>query len=169
MTPSEFKRLIMACSDTMWQVAASMMQSPSDAQDVVADTVEKLWRSRSRLDEVENCCGYIVTATRRTALDALRSSQRRGPSIDIDDLPGLGDDTVSNPQDNLERISELELVRDMMARLPDNQRKVIELTAFRGLDNTEVATVTGLSVENVRVLLSRGRSKLRSAYRKFYE
>lgn len=168
MTPSDFKKLILECSDAMWQAAASMMQSQAEAQDVIADTVEKLWRSHQRLDEVENLKGYVIIAVRRTALDAIRSANRKGAFLGIDDLPAMAPDPLLSPQQKLELEGELELVRDMMNHLPANQRRVLELTAFRGLDNSEVATATGLSVENVRVLLSRGRAKLRAAYRNFY-
>lgn len=168
MTASEFKQMIMDCSDIMWQAAASMMQSQSEAQDVVADTVEKLWRVRERLPEVENVKGYVVTAVRRTALDVIRTQTRRGTMLDLEEAPALRADPAYDPQQKLERLSELELLRDIIAALPRNQRRVMELTAFRGLDNGEVARVTGLSIENVRVLLSRGRARLREAYRRFY-
>lgn len=158
----------MNCSDIMYRTAAAIMQSSTDAQDVVADTVEKLWRIQSRLDEVENLQGYIVRAVRNTALDTLRSPAHRKETLDLDSLPALAPDPALTPHQQLERRNELELLRDMMARLPANQRSVLELTAFRGLNNAEVAAATGLTIENVRVLLSRGRSKLRIAYRNFY-
>lgn len=169
MTPTDFKQLFTACQSMMWQVAASMMQSPSEAQDVVADTVEKLWHIREKLDEIENVKGYVMTTVRRTALDALRSRNRKGHTVDVEEMPALLPDPALTPHEQLERTSELELVVDMMRLLPENQRKVLELTAFRGLDSAEVVEVTGLSIENVRVLLSRARSKLRTAYRQFYK
>ncbi len=44
MTPSEFKDLLAEMSESLWKAAAALMPSPEEAQDVVADTVEKLCR-----------------------------------------------------------------------------------------------------------------------------
>lgn len=168
MTTGEFKRLITSCSDTLWHVAASMMQSPEEAQDVISDTIEKLWKVNHRLDKVDNQEGYVVTALRRTALDALRKKSGKGERIALEDNMFYYADAELTPLDNLERISELELLKDMIHLLPGKQKTVLELTAFNGLSNAEVAEIVNLSIENVRVLLSRARFKLRNAYRKFY-
>lgn len=146
-----------------------MMQSPAEAQDVVADTVEKMWRMRDRLGELDNPQGYVVKSVRTTALDALRARNRRGSTLELEDVPSLTLDSSLSPVERIERVSELELVKDMMKLLPDNQRRVLELSAFRGLDVAEVVQVTGFSEGNVRVLLTRARSKLRKAFRQFYK
>lgn len=55
-------------------------------------------------------------------------------------------------------------VLKLMRLLPETQRKVVELSSVRGLSNAEITDITGLSDENVRVLLSRGRRRLRELY-----
>lgn len=157
MTPSEFKDLLAEMSDSLWKAAAALMPSPEEAQDVVADTVEKLWAQRKRLKEVENVRGYAVTAVRRTALDALRARARH-PQADIDNV------ALPVSDRSVDGASDLRLVQELMQTLPDNQRLVIEMTAYQQLDADEICERTGLSLANVRVLLSRGRKKLRDAF-----
>lgn len=160
MTSIEFKNLLSEMSESLWKTAAALMPSPEEAQDVVADTVEKLWSQRKRLKEVENVHGYVVTAVRRTALDALRYRARH-PQADIDNVALPVSDRV------LDGTSDLELVRKLMCKLPDNQRLVLEMTAFQQLEVNEICQRTGLSCSNVRVLLSRARKKLREDFAQY--
>ena len=67
-------------------------------------------------------------------------------------------------EERIDARGDLARVRDLMTRLPENQRLVLTLSAMEGLSNKEIESETGLSKENVRVLLSRGRSKLRSMF-----
>jgi RNA polymerase sigma-70 factor (ECF subfamily) len=52
-------------------------------------------------------------------------------------------------------------VEQLLPELPDAQRDVVVLRDVEGLDAAEVATVLGITDGNQRVLLHRGRAKLR--------
>jgi RNA polymerase sigma-70 factor, ECF subfamily len=53
-------------------------------------------------------------------------------------------------------------LKDALARLPDRQRVIVGLRDIEGLSAEEVCDLLDLSQENQRVLLHRGRSKLRA-------
>ena len=55
----------------------------------------------------------------------------------------------------------LQRIRECMARLPDSQRKVLEMRVFENIPYPEIARRTGLSEINVRVKLSVARKKLK--------
>jgi RNA polymerase sigma-70 factor (ECF subfamily) len=57
----------------------------------------------------------------------------------------------------------LATVRTAIAGLGEPQRTVVTLRDVEGLSNEEVAQLTGLSQGNVRVVLHRGRAKVRAA------
>ncbi|MGA8295453.1 MAG: RNA polymerase sigma factor [Acidimicrobiales bacterium] len=54
-------------------------------------------------------------------------------------------------------------VRRAIVELPDSQRQVVTLRDAEGLSSSEVCEVLGISEANQRVLLHRGRSRVRSA------
>ncbi len=56
-----------------------------------------------------------------------------------------------------------ERIKHAMAGLPDRQRLIVGLRDVDGLSSREVCGLLGLSRENERVLLHRGRSRLRAA------
>ena len=69
-------------------------------------------------------------------------------------------------QDVVERLlarETLGLVREAIARLPVRQRDVVVLRDVEGWDPPEVCDALGLSEGNQRVLLHRGRSRVREA------
>ena len=158
MNPEEFKSLLSEMAGLLWQSAAAIMPTQADAQDVVSDAVEKLWRNRERMAGLENPRGFMITVVKRTALDALRHQQ-----VDIDVTPA----SAAVDEESVEKASDLALVRQLMLHLPDNQRLVLEMSVFMQLDIEEICSRTGLSTTNVRVLLSRGRKRLRKDFAKY--
>ena len=59
------------------------------------------------------------------------------------------------------RKENLERIKQCLARLPDKQRKVLEMKVFDNKSYPEIALLTGLSETNVRVKLSNARKNLK--------
>lgn len=53
-------------------------------------------------------------------------------------------------------------LEDGLAELPERQRTIVTLRDVHGLSSDEVCSLLGLSAGNQRVLLHRGRSRLRA-------
>lgn len=51
-------------------------------------------------------------------------------------------------------------------RLPDRERELIALKFYSGMNNREIATMTGISESNVGTILHRSISKLREEFAK---
>jgi RNA polymerase sigma-70 factor (ECF subfamily) len=58
-------------------------------------------------------------------------------------------------------------LRAALAHLPDRQRLIVGLRDIEGLSAEEVCDALDLSQENQRVLLHRGRSRLRAALEQY--
>ena len=59
-------------------------------------------------------------------------------------------------------------IEDGLAQLPERQRTVVTLRDVHGLSSDEVCSILGLSASNQRVLLHRGRSRLRAHLELYY-
>lgn len=68
----------------------------------------------------------------------------------------------TSPEAALSHAETLKLVRETIAVLPPAQRAVVTLRDLEGLDSDEVCVILELTPGNQRVLLHRGRSKLRA-------
>ncbi len=128
---------------------------PSEADDVVQRTFLDVWRNASRYDPAERFTGWLFTIARRRAIDSLRS--RRHEVVDVDQARHLvGEDG----RETAERYADAADVRAAVARLPEHERRVIELAYFSGLSQTEIATAIGAPLGTVKARASRGIRRL---------
>lgn len=162
MTEEEILRSVMPFKATLFAHALSILKNQSKAADCLQEVYCRLWEHRQRLDGLDNPKAYCITAVRRQAVDVLR---RRRESIEGDPPPDT-DSCSPNPHQLLEQRDDLRQLNLLLQSLPPRQREVVEMSGISGLSNTEIEEATGLTGDNVRVLLSRGRKKLRELFEK---
>ena len=73
------------------------------------------------------------------------------------------------PERRLLSLETRDRLREALAQLPERQRVIVSLRDVEGLSAEEVCGLLGLSQENQRVLLHRGRSRLRTALENYFE
>lgn len=166
MNERQFRERILPLHRMMYAYALAIVRNDNDAQDCVQEAFTRLWESRRRLDSVENHASYALSVVRNVAVNSL--SVRKGEVSDIAELHIDTPDADALPDRLLEAKDDLGRIEALMDLLPDNQRRVIALSSVAGLTNDEIMRVTGFSSENVRVLLSRGRKKLREMFHKIH-
>ncbi|GAA1567620.1 RNA polymerase sigma factor [Kribbella sancticallisti] len=132
--------------------------SPDDAADIVAETMLVAWR---RIDEVpadDTARLYLYGVARRVLANHRRGQVRRDKLAErlrsqlaevTPDLASLADSTA--------------VIQDGLAQLSDDDRELILLTAWDGLDPREAAVVLGVPSRTVRTRLHRARARLRKA------
>ena len=76
---------------------------------------------------------------------------------------------VDTPERNLLAAEAFALVRAAMSELPEQQRVVVALRDVEGYESSEVCALLGLTMANQRVLLHRGRARIREALVGYYE
>jgi RNA polymerase sigma-70 factor (ECF subfamily) len=73
------------------------------------------------------------------------------------------------PERRLLSLEAREEVKEALAQLPERQRLIVVLRDVEGLSAEEVCELLALSQENQRVLLHRGRSRLRAFLEQYLE
>jgi len=155
MTEQEFRQKVLPLQRQMYGIALRMGIPPDDAADAVQETQIRLWRRRNGIPEDEKELRlYCLTAFRNECISMLRRSK---PTVELDEAAELrGDEAeMTEYRDTRHRIEVL------IDTLPAGQSRIIRLSGFGGLDNSEIAEATGQTENNVRQLLSRGRRRLR--------
>lgn len=130
--------------------------APVDAEDLVQGTLARAL-SKQHLFDGTNLKGWLGTMLHNQYVSEVRSSQRRGPTLPVDDVVNALPAHCSTGVDRL-------MVRDMeraLAALPTEQRQAIMLVALEGMTYEEAASVLALPVGTVRSRLSHGRDALR--------
>lgn len=137
-------------------VAGRILRDREAAEDAAGEALIKCWRNWDRARDPKL---YILTATRRAALDALR--RRRLIAL----VPLPPDDACPIAAEGPHvAASEAETARELaaaLARLNPNQRAALWLFAVEGLSWQQAATHLGTTPWMVRNWLYRARRELR--------
>lgn len=157
MTEKEFTHTILPLAKNVYSFALNMIGNPDDSADITQDVMLKLWISRDDLRHVSSPKAWALKITRNLCLDWLKKQK---PTYDEQEAirnGGCDRDMIAQ----LEAQETAEMVRNVIDTLPDNQREVMILREIEELEFDEIAQITGLTTNNIRVLLSRGRAEVR--------
>jgi RNA polymerase sigma factor (sigma-70 family) len=142
-------------------LAQRMLGNRADAEDVLQLTFVAAWTGRDAFDPQRGTmAGWLLGIARRKAVDRLRSAARDGRVTDSVRAQLAPPDNRENP----ERIVDRLVVADELGRLPEEQRRALELAFFDDLTHPQIAAVTGLPLGTVKSHLRRGMDRLRKGW-----
>lgn len=126
-------------------------ETPDDAADVIADTFLIAWRRLEAVPHGDQARLWLYGVARRVLANHHRSQRRRSTLADR----LRADLAVSfHPP---EYAGELAEVAAVFRGLPDNERELLALAGWEGLDAGQIAAVLGCSRNAVRIRLHRAR------------
>jgi RNA polymerase sigma-70 factor (ECF subfamily) len=145
-------------SGPVYSVALRVLHDSGQAEDVMQEIFLQLWRNPEAFLHGRGSLGaWLVVVARNRAIDVLR---RRKPTDSVDDV------VLASPCDisaEAERNGMMEKVRVILADLPEEQRKSLELAYFEGLSHSEIASRTGDPLGTVKTRIRLGLMSLRKA------
>ena len=125
-------------SRMVYSVAIRVLNDSSEAEDVMQETFIRVWQNPGAFTAGRGSLGgWLMVVARNRAIDKLRRRKPTDPA-DMFTLP-----SSINLARESERVFLLEKVRNVMAGLPEEQRKAIELAFFEGRTHSEIAEKTG--------------------------
>jgi RNA polymerase sigma-70 factor (ECF subfamily) len=157
-----FRLLVERHIDRAYALALRILGNRADAEDIVQDTLLKIWNNRGRW---ESGRAKFSTWLYRVVTNRCIDIRRLPRSEDIDQVPEVADGqptAIATIQQN-EVSSALE---DAMQRLPEQQRIALILSYHEGMNNSDIAEVMRTTVSAVESLLKRGRQRLRELLRR---
>ena len=167
-----FGELVDRYHPAMLRLARSMLPSAAVAEEAVQDTWMAVVRGIERFEGRSSLKTWLfrILANRARSTGAKEqrdSSNPLGPAVDAAcfDVDGAWLHPVApwqeQSEDRLDAARFAPLVRSALDQLPARQRAVVVLRDVDGLSSDEVCTVLALTPGNQRLLLHRGRSRLR--------
>ena len=144
----------------MHAVAFRVTRAERLAEEVVQDALMAVWREPARFDPARGSLGpWLLTLTRYKAIDAVRREavvRRHTADVDLE-LRQAPDDVHDEAWLGIRR----QRLGEAIARLPDDQRRALELAFLGGLTHVEVAEREGIPLGTAKTRIRTALLKLR--------
>lgn len=164
MTKEEFKTSVLPTKGKLFRLAVTMLNSRQEAEDTIQDAYLKLWNMREELSKYNSIEALAVTMTKNLCLDKLRSYRNRKQNDSGLENVQISTGRRYDPSEHVELSDKMKDIHAIIQKLPDRQRLVIHLRDIEQYSYEEIAGITGLKVNNIRVALSRARKSVRKEY-----
>lgn len=164
--------LVARYQQPMLRLACSMVPNQAVAEEAVQDTWLGVVRGIERFEGRSSLKTWLF----RILVNRARSAGSREPAdASIESLQAVDparfdsqgqwadplDHWTEESDDRLDAATWVPVLRSALDELPPRQRQVVMLRDVEGLSHDEACAVLGISVGNQRILLHRGRSRLR--------
>jgi RNA polymerase sigma factor (sigma-70 family) len=143
-------------SPLVFTFALRSLRSRADAEDVTQQVFISAWRGRATYDPARGSLqAWLMGIARREVVDRYRARSRQPLAVGMD-----GHDT---PTDDVELndLADRLVVAAALRRLPDEQRRLLEMAFYDDHTHVAIADRTGLPLGTVKSHLRRGLERLR--------
>jgi RNA polymerase sigma-70 factor (ECF subfamily) len=143
-------RLYRDTSPMLYGVALRMLGNPADAEEVVLDVYQQVWRSAAKYDSSRSrVLWWLSMVTRSRAMDRLRMNRRRlQMETAVEDLPEFPTEALSPEAQVMDH--DRKRIQMALAALPAEQRKPLELAFFSDLTHVEIAAKLGTPLGTIK-------------------
>ena len=166
MKTISFQTDILPLKNELFRLALRITQNRFEAEDVVQETMLKVWKGRSEWDKIDNIEAYCLTVCRNLSLDKMRHMDNQVQNIEQESEPA--DQSYSaNPEEQAvqhDRLQLVQLVRQLISQLPEKQRTCMQLRDVEGKSYRDIANIIGISEEQVKVNIFRARQTIRERF-----
>jgi RNA polymerase sigma-70 factor (ECF subfamily) len=149
-------------SRAVFSLVYRIVQQRPTAEEATQDIFLQLWRNARLYDAQRGPLQpWLLTLARNRALDTLRLKRERQRSREDDFGARELVCTAPDPETLADREDRAEKVRGVMAELPAQQRRAIELAYFDGMSHSEIAEKLMEPLGTVKSWIRNGLLKLR--------
>ena len=163
MKKISFRNDVLPLKNELFRLALRITLNRAEAEDVVQETMIKVWNKRDHWDEIESIEAFCLTICRNISLDKMKKAENQNQSLqEGHDAPDLS--YTSNPEEQAMQRDRIQLIRQLINHLPEKQRSCMQLRDFEGKSYKEIAQVLGISEEQVKINIFRARQTIKQKF-----
>lgn len=153
MTTKEYNLSVQQWSDNLYRFACMNLRDRDEANDIVQLSFETLWKERDKVP-YEKSKSFLFTVAYRRCMDVHRQQKIKTENLE------LVNPTLSIYRD--QNYEWKEYLNKALEILDERSKNLILLKDLEGYRYEEIAELTDLSLEQVKVYLHRARKKLKN-------
>ena len=160
---ASFEREALVHLDALYRVALRLTANPSDADDLVQETMLKAYRAWDQYEKGTNAKGWLLTILRHAFINEYRRRTRHPENVDLDTIEPFavfGEIQDDDPQGAFfDKIVDDEVLK-AIDQLPETFRETLVLSDVEGMSYQEIAKILEIPVGTVKSRLFRARQAL---------
>ena len=164
MKKISFRNDILPLKNELYRLALRITLNPAEAEDVVQETLIKVWNRREQWDHLDSIEAFCLTICRNLSLDKVRKMENQNPSLDEAQHDAPDRSYASNPEEQAMQQDRVRLIRRLINELPEKQRSVMQLRDFEGKSYKEIAAIMAISEEQVKINIFRARQAIKQKF-----
>ncbi len=154
MSLKKFNEEVLPLKDKLYRFALRIVRDGQEAEDIVQDIMIKVWNKRESWAEWASMEAMCMRMTRNLSIDRTRGKHRK-----LVEIPE-GFDTPSSdatPDQTASSRDLMQKIQDLIDRLPEKQKMVIQLREIEGYTYKEIAEMLEIPLSQVKVNVHRAR------------
>ena len=162
-----FEQEVASCGRQLYPAALRMTRNPSDAEDLVQETMARAYVGMRNFTPGTNVRAWLYRILTNTFINSCRKRSREPAQTLraefeqlLDARDGVGQPVRSAESEALDRVGQSEVMQALM-ELPEGFRAAIYLADVEGYPYRDVAEMLEIPIGTVMSRLHRGRGKLR--------
>lgn len=163
MKKISFRNDVLPLKNVLYRLALRITMSREEAEDIVQDTLMKVWDKRDSWQDIESIEAFSMTICRNLALDATKRAARSDESLDQTDI-GPRASALATPDEKAEQRDMVDMIRRIIDGLPEKQKTCMQLRDFEGKSYKDIATVLSITEEQVKVNIYRARQAVKQKF-----
>lgn len=130
-----------------------LFKSDDIAEDITQDTFITVWEKRADIKPEKSLKSFLYTVATNKAYDLIRKAQHDKNLYAA--LTHFLDESSNMVEDYLQQKEYAEQVEQLLAGMPEQQRRVYRLAKIDGYSYDEIAEMTGISRHTVNTYIKR--------------
>ena len=163
MKKISFQNDVLPLKNELYRLALRITLNHAEAEDVVQETMIKVWNRRDRWDELESIEAFCLTICRNIAIDKTKKAENQNQSL-MDEHDAPDHSYSSNPEEQTMQQDRIALIRRLIDTLPEKQRSCMQLRDFEGKSYKEIAKILDVSEEQVKINIFRARQTIKQKF-----
>ncbi len=166
-----YNELVKRYKDRLFNFVLRYFNNAEQAEDVVQDTLIKLYTHASYYKNIAKFSTWIFTIAKNNALTELRKNKRKKTdSLWTEDGKVID---INSKEESLESKVQNEIAIDQLNKfldeIPENFRMAVVLRDFQELSYEEISTILEIPIGTIKSRINRGRIQLAQKMKHFKE
>ena len=155
-----YANLVTKYQNYVFTILIRMLKNREEAEEVAQDPFVKAFEALSTFRGESKFSSWLYSIAYRKALDTIRKNKRFKTTKCIEEYAKIDFRETENALTYLEDKERKDFIENCIMQLPEDNAAIITLYYFDELSVKEIAVITKLTEDNIKIKLYRSRKKL---------